>query len=134
MRYVQSNHYAVRLKLTQCYMSIISQYIWKEKKKKREHLNLEEEKKACLHSQITLKIKVPCLLWILIQSHKHQEKLNSRCNVLLWTNRGWVSAAQERPTTTWAGRILPTGRGWLGSPISLSNGLQIFLFLADLHD
>ena len=88
MRYVQSNHYAVRLKLTQCYMSIISQYIWKEKKKKREHLNLEEEKKACLHSQITLKIKVPCLLWILIQSHKHQEKLNSRCNVLLWMNRG----------------------------------------------
>ena len=67
---------------------------------------------------ITLKIKVPCLLWILIQSHKHQEKLNSRCNVLLWTNRGWVSAAQERPTTTWAGRVQRTGRGWLGSPIS----------------
>ena len=32
--------------------------------------------------------------------------------------KGGVSAAQERPTTTWAGRVQRTGRGWLGSPIS----------------
>ena len=79
--------------------------------KKKKHLNLEEEKKkkpACLHSQITLKIKFPCLLWILIQSHKHQEKLNSSCNVLLWMNgggerRGFCSTGKTYNHLGWEG-------------------------------
>ena len=62
--------------------------------RKKEHTRLQGKKKkpVRLHSQITLKIRVPHLLWILIQSHKHHksdEKLNSRCKVLMWMNAGW---------------------------------------------
>lgn len=78
------------------------------KKKASELRGRKKKKPGCLYSQITLKIKVPCLLWILIQSHKHQEKLNSSCNVLLWMNgggerRGFCSTGKTHNHLGWEG-------------------------------